>query len=115
MSELFNVIQTLTTKQNTTFFKGSIIERATEETKKMYNLSETVRQLHTVVSETTKNITFLENKLKILQSQNNELCENVAELQQYSHRWNHVAELQQYSHWLNLKIQGVSRGRGRGH
>ena len=67
----------------------SIIERATEETsKKIDHLSETVRQLHTVVSENK------ENELKKLQSQNNELFENVAELQRYSHRW-------------NLKIQGV--------
>lgn len=79
MSELFSAIQSLSTKQDATLSKVSIIERATEETsKKIDNLSETVSQLHKIVSENKERITFLENELNKLQSQNNELCENVA-------------------------------------
>lgn len=81
MSELYSAIQSLSTKQDATLSKVSIIERATEETSKIDKLSETVSQLHTIVSENKEKLTFLENELKKLQSQNNELCENVAELQ----------------------------------
>ena len=100
MSELFSAIQSLSTKQDATLSKVSIIERATEETsKKIDNLSETVNQLHKIESENKEKITFLENELKKMQSKNNELCENVAELQRYSRRW-------------NLKIQGVKEVEG---
>eukprot|EP00063_Salmo_salar_P045371 XP_014020206.1 PREDICTED: immunoglobulin superfamily member 3-like [Salmo salar] len=72
----------VSTKQNATLSKVSIIEWATEETsKKIDNLSETVNQLHKIVSENKEKIMFLENELKKMQFQNNELCENVAELQ----------------------------------
>jgi hypothetical protein len=59
--ELFSAIQSRSTKQDATFSNVSIIERTTKETsKKIDHLSETVNQLHKIVSENKEKITFLE-------------------------------------------------------
>ena len=52
MFELFSAIQSLSTKQDAVLSNVSIIERATKETSKnIDNLSDTVNQLHKIVSE----------------------------------------------------------------